>query len=485
MIETSAFEMSGLYPKARMGGDSAVRARLAGLEERVGRLAARAAVNRQLTLVSASTCLPGHFELRDLLPLTLGATTWASFASDESTVMAIGEVAVFGGDDDLSTVGHRWELLTQRMVRDQLTESTAGPLIVFGGGSSSDIDQASPWSPFGCSRAVVPRIAIRRCDGQWVATASSVVNAPPPVNSTETPTVSTGSAGKRSLVSEMEFVAAVQQALARIRRGEVEKVVLTRSVHIDEAGIDPHRMLAHLDYDYPTTCRFAFARGATTFIGATPELLCAVRGNRLRTMALAGSVPPGHDPQAALDDPKLQREHAFVTSHIKNILEPKSTSVTLHSRPELIRLRNIRHMRTAIEAELHEGGSVLAAVQWLHPTPAVGGYPLAAARSMIAELDRTDRGWYTGPIGWTDTAGGGACWVALRCALLTDDGVELFAGAGIVHGSDPLGELAETNWKLMAMRSALPNHHETHSPIAMSKPEVDMTTGISTLTEST
>jgi len=434
-----------------MGREETVRQLLAGLEDKLDRLADQTAADGQQALVSLSTFLPEHVERQDLLTLTHGATVWASFASEDSTVLTLGEVADLGGGEDFVVVASRWKALTHGAIRDALTQQTEGPISVFGR-SFAEIDPAGPWSAFGNSRVVVPRLAIRRWRGQWVATVSSLVNGPPQVNSAEAkPSRSAGGS-----VSEKGFVAAVDNALVRICRGEVEKVVLTRTLHIDEAEIDPRHVLAYLDRNYPTTCRFAFARGATTFIGATPELLCAIQGKRLRTMALAGSVPPGHDPGAALEDPKLQHEHEIVASHIKKTLEPKSHSLTLRQRPELITLRNVAHLRTTIEAQLREEASVLAAVQWLHPTPAVGGYPLAAARSMIAELDGTDRGWYTGPIGWVDAAGDGACWIALRCALLTERGADLFAGAGIVQGSDPLAELAETNWKLAAIRSALP-----------------------------
>ncbi|WP_433018034.1 isochorismate synthase [Kribbella sp. CA-294648] len=388
--------------------------------------------------------------------LATGNPEWASLAGNEANLIAWGSAGRLSDNADLAVVDQDWSELVADAVRDELSVQTASPIVVFGHSFADEYDPLGPWRNFGRSRTSIPQTSIRVIDGKLVATASAIVGTrdlpgKPPIVGPEP------SRQPRPLRAgaEAAFVSALERAIGRLKQGNLEKVVLARAVQAKTPGMEPAAILSRLDSLYPDTCRFAVALDETTFLGATPELLCSVRGRLARTMALAGSVPADTGDELVMSDPKLRREHSIVADHIEQTLGKRCESVRRDQRPRVVSLRNIRHLRTDISAHLPVDASVLSVAQWLHPTPAIGGHPLPAARALIAELENLDRGWYTGPVGWADAAGDGDCWVALRCALLAGDTATMFAGGGIVSDSDPVVELAETNWKLSVMREAL------------------------------
>jgi isochorismate synthase EntC len=148
-------------------------------------------------------------------------------------------------------------------------------------------------------------------------------------------------------------------------------------------------------------------------------------------------------------------EHAVVVRDIVTALKPFADELEHPRRPELHRLKHVLHLRTPIRGRLEPDRHVLSLVERLHPTPAVGGVPTAAALSFIAAHERDERGWYAGPFGWFDGAGDGEFVVALRSGVLVEQRAHLYVGAGIVHGSSPSDEFAETQWKLAALADAL------------------------------
>jgi salicylate biosynthesis isochorismate synthase len=180
------------------------------------------------------------------------------------------------------------------------------------------------------------------------------------------------------------------------------------------------------------------------------------------TAALAGSTPRGATPdedarlgQALLDDPKERAEHDYVVQAIREGLIDVSSRLVADAEPRLRRLANVQHLWTPVRAEVGRDTSVLDIVARLHPTPAVGGFPRPAAMTLIREREQLDRGWYAGPIGWLNRAGEGEFVVGLRSALLRERTATLFAGCGIVAGSEPAAEFAELGWKLRPMLAAL------------------------------
>jgi salicylate biosynthesis isochorismate synthase/menaquinone-specific isochorismate synthase len=175
-------------------------------------------------------------------------------------------------------------------------------------------------------------------------------------------------------------------------------------------------------------------------------------------VALAGSTRRSADP--AVDDhlgeqlrrsKKDRAEHEIVARRIERTLRPYSVWVETAAEAELIKVANIQHLATPVRAQLADSMAAIELAGALHPTPAVGGEPRPAALAAIPELERMDRGWYAGPVGWMDVAEDGDFCVALRSALLRDRTAHLYAGGGIVADSDPAAELAETEVKLEAL----------------------------------
>jgi salicylate biosynthesis isochorismate synthase/menaquinone-specific isochorismate synthase len=256
---------------------------------------------------------------------------------------------------------------------------------------------------------------------------------------------------------------AVARAVERIRCGELEKIVLAREVQVTApTAHEPGAVFGILRTGFPSCFVYAVGRGPATFVGASPELLVRRDGQRASTVALAGSTRRSADPavddhlgEALVRSDKDRREIAIVAKRIARGLAPYSVWVTASPEPVLVRVANIQHLATPIRAQLARPIGAVALAGALHPTPAVGGEPFGTAGRLIPALEGLDRGWYAGPVGWTDLTGDGEFCVALRCALLRGAAASCFAGCGIVVGSDPAAELAETEVKLGAMLPVL------------------------------
>jgi isochorismate synthase len=209
---------------------------------------------------------------------------------------------------------------------------------------------------------------------------------------------------------------------------------------------------------FPSCFCFCCGTPEAAFIGASPELLLRRSGASVSTVALAGSTRRSSDP--AVDDhlgeqllrsDKDRREHAIVAERIARSLRQHAVWVETEPEPKLVKVANIQHLATPIIAQLAEPRSAVELAGMLHPTPAVGGEPWPATAPAITELEQMDRGWYAGPVGWMDATEDGEFCVALRSALLRDREARLYAGVGVVAGSDPAAELAETEIKLGAL----------------------------------
>jgi len=257
----------------------------------------------------------------------------------------------------------------------------------------------------------------------------------------------------------------VASALAAIARGDLEKVVLSRACRITRrGGFDPARALRALAALHPGCFVFGVGRGARAFVGATPERLVRRAGGLVEASALAGSASRGRTPaedarlaRALRESKKEQREHEVVRRAIVNALAPACETLDAPEAPGLLRLEGIQHLHTPIVGRLRpgDGADLLALAGRLHPTPAVCGAPRAEARAFLAAHEGLDRGGYAGGVGWLAPGGDGELAVALRCALLEGRRATLYTGAGIVEGSQPDAELAETRLKLRTALAAL------------------------------
>ncbi len=260
------------------------------------------------------------------------------------------------------------------------------------------------------------------------------------------------------------FEAAVAEALTRIHAGAYRKIVLARAYDLAQSSpFLPLDTLNRLRERFPACHSFSFANGrGQSFIGASPERLLRVQGRALETEALAGSAPRGRTApedarlgRALLNHDKDLREHRVVVESILRRLTGLGLQPEVSARPRLLALTNVQHLWSPVQATLPVPLHLLEVLAALHPTPAVGGQPRAAACADIARLERIERGLYAGTVGWFDHAGDGEFVVAIRSALMDGPHARLYAGAGIVEGSDPAGEKAETELKLKALLDTL------------------------------
>jgi menaquinone-specific isochorismate synthase len=261
-----------------------------------------------------------------------------------------------------------------------------------------------------------------------------------------------------------DYQAAVEGGLAAIAAGTVKKIVLARVQEVKTgAPLHPLRLLNGLRERFPECYSFSVANGrGQSFIGASPERLVRVSKGVLETEALAGSTRRGAGASedaalgaALLSSEKDLREQRHVLDSIARRLGPLGLAPEFPGKPVLRKLANVQHLHTPVSASLPEGVRLLDTVACLHPTPAVGGTPREAAVGLIRELEGFPRGLYAGAIGWINSRGGGEFLVGIRSALVEGAGARLYAGAGIVSGSDPRRELAETELKFRALRDAL------------------------------
>ena len=255
---------------------------------------------------------------------------------------------------------------------------------------------------------------------------------------------------------------AVLAARDAVRSGAITKAVIAREIRVTSSiPIDVHAVLLRLRATFARSYRYSI----NGFIGASPELLVEVKGDRIRSHPLAGTTPRTGDPKTddelarkLIASMKDQVEHRVVIDVIHEMLLPWCSYLDWEPEPSVLQVANVQHLGTLIEGHLSAvRPSVMEIVRTLSPTPALGGHPRDAALALIAEVEELDRGPYGGAVGWVDGSGNGTWAVAIRCAELSDDRLtaRLIAGGGIVAASDPDAELAETQAKFQAMLSAI------------------------------
>jgi menaquinone-specific isochorismate synthase len=377
--------------------------------------------------------------------------------------------------EDRFTAGEKWlrELFDSAEVDDQVAEPGCGP-VAFG---SFTFDSASDGSVL-----VIPETIIGRRGGRsWLTTirplsaarapAARAPQTPPPwpaaPGPAREPALLTAPAEIRwhdGSLTAPGWQRAVAAAVRRIRGGQLSKVVLARDLYATAArDLDIRVILRRLSDRYPDCYTFACAN----LVGATPELLIRRQDDDISSLVLGGTAPRGRD--AAQDDrlgaallasAKEREEHEYAVVGVRSVLAARCDRLTVDPGPSLMRFANVQHLGTWITGRLDGAQaagdhSVLALADALHYTPAVCGTPAEAAMELIRDLEVMDRGRYAGPVGWIDARGNGEWGIALRCAEVDGRRARLFAGCGIVAGSDPAAELAETQAKFAAMQFAL------------------------------
>jgi isochorismate synthase len=350
-----------------------------------------------------------------------------------------------------------------------------GPRFVGGFGFSADDPvPAGYWGGFPAACMVLPEICLLESNGRAWAVATTPGGdvaeadaqllleaaldrlAPVPPSSAEPVPVAVsldeGSQRYRDLVAA---------AASEIAAGSFQKLVVARAVDVATAAT-PDRILNALRTRYPACVTYAVTSGDKVFIGATPEPLVERRGVQVSSVALAGTIARGTDPATDDDlasrlmaDPKEREEHQHVVDGVRRALIGMGVRLAPSADPTVRKLATVQHLETRISGATAAPTSLIDLAGALHPTPAVGGRPEEGAVGWIAEHERLERGWYAAPIGFVTEDGNGELHVALRCALLEGGIARCFVGAGIVAGSDPDRELAETTAKLRAIAGSL------------------------------
>lgn len=268
----------------------------------------------------------------------------------------------------------------------------------------------------------------------------------------------------RETPSEFEWKLLVRRVLHEIAAGAFDKLVLARQLAVDfDRPVTVAHALASLIDHHRVGAVFGVQHGEQWFVGRTPECLLHLDGGRAYTHGLAGSLPRDRDPvrDAQLShnlqtDPKLEREHAIVADFVQRTLQRHFRDVRTDTAHPVLKLAEIQHRQTRISAvDPRLAPDLLRVAATLHPTPAVGGFPAAPASRWLAAHEPFNRGWYAAPIGWTGADGGGELAVGIRSAMISGTSAVLYAGCGIVEGSDPDEEYNETCVKMRQMLEVL------------------------------
>ena len=302
---------------------------------------------------------------------------------------------------------------------------------------------------------ILPRVLVGRREGvSWLTTVGGAT-APRP-EPLRTPR---GVRYWQGWIDDTAHRSSVAAAIARIRAGELAKVVLARDLLATaDEPLDERYLLARLAAQYPASWVYAVAG----LIGTTPEMLIRRERNTVAARLLAGTAwpRPGRDNKASLEhellaSAKNRAEHRYGVQSLAETLTPFCTHLHVPDEPTVLHLRNISHLATDVHGTLAADTPLLDLVAQVHPTAAVAGSPRQTAVRVIGELEAMDRGGYLGPVGWLDAQGNGEFGVALRCAQLQATTARLFAGGGIVADSDPDTEAAEVAAKFRVFQSAL------------------------------
>ncbi|MBR7743275.1 isochorismate synthase [Phycicoccus sp. BSK3Z-2] len=351
-------------------------------------------------------------------------------------------------------------LVGSAVVRDEVDLPGTGP-IAFGSVSYADDSAAG-------GTLVVPEVVVgRRGDRAWLTTARadaavSGVPGPAEVRVHPSPARPEDVAFADGGLPPTEWAAAVAEAVTRITGGALDKVVLARDLEVStSAPVDVRWLLYRLRERYDTTWVFA----VDGLVGATPELLVRREKGLVTSRVLAGTIRPSGDDERDMAlaaslarSSKDLEEHEYAVRSVADALAPHCSSMNVPESPFVLHLSNVMHLASDVTGVLDDATSSLTLAAALHPSAAVCGTPRETADAVIAELERMDRGRYAGPVGWIDADGDGEWGIALRSGVVDREDpsrMRIFAGCGIVAGSDPVDELAESSAKLVPMRDAL------------------------------
>jgi len=339
-------------------------------------------------------------------------------------------------------------------IHDEVKKFGTGPLLFLSG--TFDADEVSV--------AIIPKVIVGQRNGRTWVTWIGEANAPEltPAAQPEAPLNLSWVGGA---ISPAQWEINVGKALAKIYSGEISKVVLARDlVAQSDLPFDARHIMNKLAENYSSTWIFSVAN----LVGATPELLVRLNKGLVTSRILAGTIQRTGDDQRDLAlaaslarSSKDLEEHEYAVDSVAQTLAPFCSSTNVPETPFVLHLSNVMHLATDVTGVLTDSlapADLFTVVRELHPSAAVCGTPRPAAQRVIKEVEAMSRGRYAGPVGWIDSKGEGEIGIALRCAQINSTNrreIRLFAGCGIVQGSDPAKEYAESQAKLLPIREAL------------------------------
>jgi isochorismate synthase len=456
-----------------LGSDDRTR-----LAERVAAAVRRAARERRRVVASVDVPVDPDLDLSAAVLASRVADRDRFFCLEQPdrggfALAALGTAALVeaSGRDRFESVASACRALNHGALADEV-----GPRWVGGFAFAPDGGASPEWRTLAPAQLVLPEVALSRQDGSARMTLTAVVDGDAAADEVVDRLAARASslradpmplldphpverARVASAAPPEHFEAAITRAVERINAGDLRKVVLAREVRVHSPeAVDPAPVYDGLRTVFPSCYCYLVGTPELAFVGASPELLVRRDGARAQTVALAGTRRRSADPavdrflgEQLLSSPKDREEQAIVTRRIERTLDPVSVWVAAADEPVLVKVHNVQHLGTPIRAQLADPIACVELAARLHPTPAVGGEPADKALPLIPALEGLDRGWYAGPVGWTDLAEDGEFCVALRCALLRGNVAHLYAGEGIVGDSEPASELEANEAKLQAL----------------------------------
>jgi len=391
-----------------------------------------------------------HLPLLDLLP-----------DSNPVAWLRAGEGLVGWGSFATTTVRGPQRFADARKWWLKQLESFAITNSVHGNGTGPVLFASFSFSSDEESVLIIPQVIVgKKGDKSWITWIGS--SPQPALNVTPPELIHNSITWDSDEHADDAWKSRVSTAVDRIQSGKLDKVVLARDFtgHSDQ-DIEPRTILKKLAAEYPSTWNFSVAG----LVGATPELLLRLSRKMVTSRVLAGTISKtGNDERDLALAASLARsskdleEHLYAVKSVADALEPFCTSTNVPDAPYVLHLANVMHLATDVTGAIAEKLAHVDAftiLEQLHPSAAVCGTPREQAGQLITEIESMSRGRYAGPVGWIDAAGDGELGIALRCGQIDGDSIRIFAGCGIVAGSDPDKELAESVAKLVPMRSAL------------------------------
>ena len=347
-----------------------------------------------------------------------------------------------------------WELqLAEFNIQNNVHGSGTGPILF--SSFSFDPDQISV--------LIIPEIIIGQKNGKsWITWIGD--SKQPDLGKLNNSPISSDIAWQEGSISESNWRIQVGSAIDAIKSGKLEKVVLARDISASsKSEINVRGLLQRLEIEYPSTWIFL----VDGLIGATPELLVRLSKSLVTSRVLAGTIrKTGNEDRdltlaaSLAKSSKDLEEHEYAVRSVADALAPFCSSTNVPESPFVLHLSNVMHLATDVTGVLNDSAKqadIFTLIEKLHPSAAVCGTPTEEAKQLIKKLEQMNRGRYAGPVGWIDAHNDGEVAIALRCGELSSDRkmIRIFAGCGIVAGSDPVNEFAESQAKLMPMRTAL------------------------------